>query len=77
MGMRGLGIRGEIPIWFFVGVLLTIYGALIGGHGVYAWITHRRDPVMLAGLHAPVWWGGILLALGLVYCVKFLPGKGN
>ena len=73
--MRGLGIRREIPIWFFVGVLLTVYGALIGGHGVYGWVTHRRDAVVLAGLHAPMWWGGILLILGLIYCVKFFPGK--
>ena len=29
--MRGSGI----PIWFFIGVLLVIYGAMILGYGVY------------------------------------------
>ena len=71
--MRSFRVPENIPIWFFVGVLLTVYGALIGGHGVYGWVTHQRDAVVLAGLHAPMWWGGILLILGLIYCVKFFP----
>ena len=25
----------KIPIWFFIGVLLTIYGALIVGYGLF------------------------------------------
>ncbi|HEX4021698.1 MAG TPA: hypothetical protein VHX63_11165 [Acidobacteriaceae bacterium] len=65
----------NISIWFFNGVLLTLYGLLIGGYGVYEWVTHRTAPVVLAYLHAPVWWGGILLVLGIGYCVKFAPGK--
>jgi hypothetical protein len=73
LGMRSFGVPGKIPIWFFVGVLLTVYGALIGGHGVYAWITHQRSTVVLANLHAAVWWGGMILILGLIYCVKFFP----
>lgn len=71
--MRSLGVPGNIPIWFFVGVLLTVYGALIGGHGVYAWVTHERSVVVLSNLHAAVWWGGMILILGLIYCVKFFP----
>jgi hypothetical protein len=74
-GMRSLWVPGNIPIWFFVGVLLTIYGALIGGHGVYAWVTHERSVVVLANLHAAVWWGGLILILGVVYCAKFFPRK--
>jgi len=26
-------------------------------------------------LHANVWWGAILLLIGLVYCVKFSPRR--
>jgi len=33
--MRGSGI----PIWFFIGVLLTIYGAMILVYGVVEWTT--------------------------------------
>ena len=33
--MHGSGI----PIWFFIGVLLVVYGAMIFGYGVYEWHT--------------------------------------
>ena len=26
---------GHISIWFFIGVLLTVYGAMIFGYGLY------------------------------------------
>jgi integral membrane sensor domain MASE1 len=71
--MRSVRLPGNIPIWFFVGVLLTLYGALIGGHGVYAWVTHERTVAVLANLHAAVWWGGMIFVLGLIYCIKFFP----
>ena len=32
--MHGSGI----PIWFFIGVLLVIYGAMIFGYGVFEWV---------------------------------------
>ena len=73
--MRSLRIPGNIPIWFFVGVLLTIYGALIGGHGVYAWATHERSAAVLSNLHPAAWWGGMILILGVIYCVKFFPHR--
>jgi hypothetical protein len=64
---------GEIPIWFFVGLLLTVYGALVGGYGVYELWTGHLAPVALARLHAPLWWGGFLFVIGLGYCIKFKP----
>lgn len=67
--------KTEVSIWFFNGVMLTIYGLLIGSYGVYELISGHTPPVVLAHLHAPLWWGGGLLALGLFYCVKFMPGK--
>jgi hypothetical protein len=64
-----------IPIWFFIGVLLTIYGVLIMGSGLWdLWLGIQRDVVM-ANLHAPVWWGALLLVVGVFYCVHFRPGK--
>jgi hypothetical protein len=30
---------------------------------------------VLANLHAPVWWGGLLIVLGGVYCGTFRPGR--
>ena len=62
-----------IPVWFFVGLLLLIYGALIFASGLAEW----RDPppTMLANLHAPVWWGGLMVVLGIAYVVKFRPRR--
>jgi hypothetical protein len=70
--MHGSGIS----IWFFIGVLLTIYGVLICGYGIYELATGQVANVALANLHAPVWWGGIMLALGAFYCIRFKPSRG-
>jgi len=64
-----------ISIWFFIGVLLTLYGVLILGYGVSEVVTGHYANVQLAEYHAPIWWGATLLALGLMYDVKFRPGK--
>ena len=58
---------GDISIWFFIGVLLTIYGAMIGVYGLWELATGawKDSNVILANLHAPIWWGGLMLALGL------------
>jgi hypothetical protein len=66
-----------ISIWFFIGVLLIIYGALILGYGLWELATHTLANVVLANLHAPVWWGAMLLALGLFYGVRFRPGRNG
>ena len=62
-----------IPVWFFVGVLLLVYGFLIFASGLAEW-SHPPNTV-LAGLHAPVWWGALLFVLGLIYCIKFSPKR--
>ena len=64
-----------ITIWFFIGVMLTIYGALIFGYGVFELATHQTANVQLANLHAPVWWGALLTLLGLFYLLRFRPGR--
>ncbi|MGB7549161.1 MAG: hypothetical protein WBM14_15585 [Terracidiphilus sp.] len=65
----------RIPIWFFIGVLLLIYGGMICGYGVVEWATGKYPPVVqLTNLHTPVWWGGFLGLVGLFYVVKFRPG---
>lgn len=68
---------GHISIWFFIGVLLTIYGALILCYGLYELATGNMANVILANLHAPVWWGGLMLALGLFYSLRFRPGRNS
>lgn len=68
----------KIPIWFFIGVLLIVYGVLILGNGTVEWVTGNYPAgVQLTNLHAPVWWGGVLALLGLFYTVKFRPGRAG
>ena len=65
---------GHISIWFFIGVLLSIYGALIAGYGVYEFATGNLANVVLKELHASLWWGALMFILGLYYTIKFRPG---
>lgn len=62
-----------IPVWFFVGLVLTLYGVLIFISGLAEW-SHPPSTV-LSNLHAPVWWGAILIVLGTAYLIKFRPGR--
>ena len=68
--------RRIIPVWFFVGFLLLVYGLLILASGLVDW-SHPPQGVELTSLHAPVWWGGLLVVLGLVYCVKYYPRRDS
>jgi hypothetical protein len=64
-----------LSIWFFIGVLLLAYGLLIFGAGVYELTSPPEHPVVRADLHAGIWWGALLLVLGVVYTLRFRPGK--
>ena len=63
-----------IPVWFFVGLLLLVYGVMIIISGLIHW-NSPPPGVELTELHAPVWWGCILTLLGSVYCAMFRPGR--
>ena len=66
-----------ISIWFFIGLLLLAYGVLILGSGIYELMSPPEHPVVLAELHAGVWWGVLLILLGAIYTWKFSPKKGH
>ena len=66
---------GMVSIWFFVGVLLLIYGVLILGAGLYEKAVPPEHPVVLAELHAGIWWGALLIVLGAFYSFRFSPWK--
>ena len=65
----------SISIWFFIGVSLVVNGVLILGAGVYQYVNPPpvADQVVLYALHAPIWWGAILLALGLFWTLRYKP----
>ena len=62
-----------IPVWFFVGILLLVYGVLIFVTGLTEW-SNLPDTV-LAEKHATVWWGALLIILVSTYCLMFRPGR--
>jgi hypothetical protein len=66
-----------LPIWFFIGALLTVYGVLILGAGFYALASPPITQVVLSRLHINLWWGAGMLLLGLVYLIRFWPRTGE
>jgi hypothetical protein len=70
-------MRGEqgISIWFFIGTLLAIYGVLVLAADFWAQIHPPQQTLVLGEYRAGLWWGLLLLALGILYCVKFRPRR--
>lgn len=62
-----------ISIWFFIGLLLTVYGVLVLGAGIYELSHPPEHPVQMSEYHASIWWGALLLVMGLFYSIKFRP----
>jgi hypothetical protein len=55
------------PIWYFVGIILAVMGGLILSVGLYDLITGAAATTVLAALHPGIWWGGLMVAAGLVF----------
>lgn len=66
---------GTLSIWFFIGVSLAVNGALIFGAGIYQLASPPVNRVVLYNLHADAWWGGLLLIVGVLYCLRFSPAR--
>ncbi|MCC6124945.1 MAG: hypothetical protein IT426_08285 [Pirellulales bacterium] len=70
--------REQIPIWFFIGVLLLVYGFIITAVGVYyLFAAHENRDLALQWLHADFWWGLLLIALGGFYALRYCPRRGK
>ncbi len=58
-------------VWFYIGVLLSIYGVLLTAAGAYQ-VLHP-PATTLAAYHATLWVGGLLLVIGLGYMISYWP----
>ncbi|HEY7307135.1 MAG TPA: hypothetical protein VH601_23630 [Bryobacteraceae bacterium] len=67
--------HGSVSIWFFIGALLTTYGVIITAAGIHELSSPPANPPVLSSLHAGIWWGAVLLVIGLIYFVRFFPRK--
>jgi hypothetical protein len=66
---------GSLSIWFFIGWSMLVNGVLITGAGLWEFASHADNPVLSLNHHANIWWGGLLLVLGAVYCYRFSPAR--
>jgi hypothetical protein len=69
----------QVPIWFFIGALLALYGAIICVYSLVTW-GDPPPPAMppeVYKLHAGAWWGALMTILGLFYVIRFRPREGE
>lgn len=66
-------MKHMISIWFFIGILLTIYGLLILYAGVQSFSNASVQTGAMHRLHLPLWWGIGMTILGSAYLVHFRP----
>jgi hypothetical protein len=52
-------------------LMFLIYGILIFASGLAEWA--NPPETVLAELHAPVWWGALLILIGAGYVMAFRP----
>ena len=67
-----------IPVWFFVGVILLIYGIIILGTGIYEFSSPPLEALANmppAVRHPAVWWGALLTVIGAIYVYLYMPRK--
>ncbi len=62
-----------LPVWFFIGVLLTIYGVIILITSINDW--SQPSATILSQYHPGVWGGIVLLVIGSFYTLRFRPRR--
>lgn len=62
-----------LPVWFFIGILLTLYGFIILATAIVDY--SAPTTVMLAQYHPGLFGGILLLLIGGGYTSWFWPGR--
>jgi FtsH-binding integral membrane protein len=65
--------RHMLPVWFFIGMLLTMYGVIILITSIVDW--SQPSQTILAQYHPALWGGILLLLIGSFYVLKFRPRR--
>ncbi len=56
-------------IWYFVGLLLTIIGAIVTISAIHSLIHPPAQSKIFSHLHPDLWWGFVMLAFGLFFVI--------
>lgn len=56
-------------IWYFVGLLLTIMGAIITVSAIYSLVNPPEQSKVFSHLHPDLWWGILMLVVGLLFAI--------
>jgi hypothetical protein len=62
-----------LPVWFFIGLLLSIYGVIILTTSLMDW--SHPSAAVLSQYRPGVWGGIVLLLIGGFYVVRFRPRR--
>ena len=62
-------------LWFLIGAQLLIYGVIIEVTGLWEIAHPPAKKLALAYTHPAIWWGALLLALGVFYVIRFYPRR--
>jgi len=52
-----------LPIWFFVGVILAVYGVLV----ILAGLIYPTASTVLAHTRPALWWGAVMIVAGALF----------
>lgn len=58
------------PIWYFVGLILFITGAIVVASGIYSFINPPEVKKVLSETHPELWWGALMMIVGAIYIWK-------
>lgn len=58
------------PIWYFVGLILLAVGSIIFVTGLYLYFTQAEIKSILGSLYPNIWWGAIMIVVGLTYVIR-------
>jgi hypothetical protein len=55
------------PIWYFVGLMLSVMGAIILISGIVDYSSAATSKTVLSELHPALWWGAVMIIAGLIF----------
>ncbi len=58
------------PIWYFVGLILLITGAIVVVSGIFSLFNPPEVKKVLAETHPELWWGTLMMVVGAIYVWK-------